>query len=276
MRLPRQPPAACLVRRRLERLAATCPAASLPLPAPPWPAPACRLLLRGPEVWRQRAGNHQGQVLGAACRCAPCSRHHHTRPTAVGSHLPLPANTCRVQRCRRRRRRCGCTTPQVGAPHLPALGLPAGANGAAAPALQAARVPAGELPPYRRRAAGTAACWCGCLPAAGPWSWAAPWLTRHAAILACRLPLTACRLMSESHMFAAAAAAAPLPQDRGHLDFIVPLRHLLPCRRTLVERLCGAVEAAGFVVQVRGPDTARVVPHRRPGSMPAHSPQHVC
>lgn len=41
-------------------------------------------------------------------------------------------------------------------------------------------------------------------------------------------------------------------QDRGHLDFIVPLRHLLPCRRTLVERLCGAVEAAGFVVQEAG------------------------
>ena len=41
-------------------------------------------------------------------------------------------------------------------------------------------------------------------------------------------------------------------QGRGHLEFVAPLAGRLPCRRGLVEDLCGSLEAAGFVVQVGG------------------------
>lgn len=46
---------------------------------------------------------------------------------------------------------------------------------------------------------------------------------------------------------------APLRlQGRDHLDFVVRLRERLPCRTALMDGLCGSLEAAGFVVQVRG------------------------
>jgi hypothetical protein len=45
----------------------------------------------------------------------------------------------------------------------------------------------------------------------------------------------------------------PFLQDRDHLDFVAPLCRLLPCTRSsLVDQLCGVLEAAGFRVQEAG------------------------
>jgi hypothetical protein len=53
--------------------------------------------------------------------------------------------------------------------------------------------------------------------------------------------------------------ASPLPasppcllQGRHHLEFILPLHEVLPCRRTLIDELCGSLETAGFVVREAG------------------------
>lgn len=47
------------------------------------------------------------------------------------------------------------------------------------------------------------------------------------------------------------AGRLPGAQGRDHLDFVVRLRDVLPCRATLVDQLCGCLEAQGFSLQVR-------------------------
>ena len=69
-------------------------------------------------------------------------------------------------------------------------------------------------------------------------------------------PDTACCLLPACLLPAGLPTCLPAPafglQGRGHLEFVAPLAGRLPCRRGLVEDLCGSLEAAGFLVQVGG------------------------
>jgi hypothetical protein len=46
-----------------------------------------------------------------------------------------------------------------------------------------------------------------------------------------------------------APCADTLLQWRSHLDFVLPLRDLLPCRSTLLDQLCDSLELGGFTLQ---------------------------